>query len=261
MISWSACYKKELSREKAASLPQKADKDRVLQTREEATRMETGSKIDLVESPPVYSISPKGWTPEKKKKFLIISVVVVVLSLILVAAILIGVKMTQDHTEKIFQMTVKNPDGSESQQMATVNKQENVVTFYVTGKNSSSTILYDYSNSLICVRMNSEVCYLTKMSKSNIPSLDSISKSFQDLQSTSAGSAGSEAATLSYTVQKEPVADRSVLGTSINVLCSKVPIQWALESTGSQSRAFCFHVYICYKTWRGRLCGYYYRCR
>ncbi|XP_078541140.1 surfactant protein C-like isoform X2 [Lissotriton helveticus] len=143
--------------------------------------METGSKIDLVESPPVYSISPRGWTPEKKKKFVIISVVVVVLSLILVAAILIGVKMTQDHTEKIFQMTVKNPDGSESQQMTTVNKQENVVTFYVSGQNSSSTVLYDYANSLICVRMNSEVCYLTKMSKSNIPSLDAISKSFQDL--------------------------------------------------------------------------------
>ncbi|XP_069480772.1 surfactant protein C-like isoform X2 [Ambystoma mexicanum] len=194
--------------------------------------METGSKIDLVESPPVYSISPKGWTPEKKKKVVIISVVVVVLSLIAVAAILIGVKLSQDHTEKIFQMAFKNPDGSESQQTATINKQENVVTFYVTGKNGSSTVLYDYTNNLICVRMDSSVCYLSKMDKTKIPSLDSITKSFQNPQASSGSSEHSGGDTATYSVQKEVVADRTVLGRSVNVLCSNIPIRWAPEGTG-----------------------------
>ncbi|XP_069480770.1 surfactant protein C-like [Ambystoma mexicanum] len=213
--------------------------------------METGSKLDLVESPPVYSISPKGWTPEKRKKVVIISVVVIVLSLIAVAAILIGVKMTQDHTEKIFQMSFKNPDGSNSQQTATVNKQESVATFYVTGKNSSSTILYDYTNSLICTRVDSKVCYITKMDKSKIPSLDSISSSFQNMQSTSSISPTSQVSS-TYTAQKEAVVDRTVLGTNVNVLCSGVPIYWIQETTAA-SRAlyrYCYY-YDCYLVYIG----------
>ncbi|XP_069481380.1 surfactant protein C-like [Ambystoma mexicanum] len=206
--------------------------------------METGSKMDLVESPPVYSISPKGWTPEKRKKVVIISVVVVVLSLIAVAAILIGVKMTQDHTEHIFQTAFKNQDGSETQQTGTINSQENVATFQVMGTNYTATVIYDYTNSLIAVRMNSAVCFLTKMDKTKIPSLESISQSFQSLQSSRSSSTPPN---ISYTVQREEVVDRSVLGRSINTLCTTVPTYWAQESTGAQSRAVYDCVIVAYE--------------
>ncbi|XP_029431717.1 pulmonary surfactant-associated protein C-like [Rhinatrema bivittatum] len=210
--------------------------------------METGSKTDLVESPPVYSFSPKNWS-DRKKKVGTISIVVVVLSLIAVAAILIGVKMTQAHTEKIFQIT-HNEDGKETQETATVNKKEGVATFYVTGGNTSATVVYDYTNTVIGIKGDPSACYVTRMDKSKVPSLDSISQKYQSLQASSPNSiSGAQNQQSAYfSVQKEPVADRSVLGTTINVLCSNNPIYWMQESSGaarSVARRFCIRVRVC----------------
>ncbi|XP_029431718.1 pulmonary surfactant-associated protein C-like [Rhinatrema bivittatum] len=188
----------------------------------------------------------------------IISIAVVVLSLIAVAAILIGVKMTQDHTEKIFQIT-HNENGKETLETATVNKDKGVATFYVTGVNTSAIVVYDYTNSVIGVKGDSSSCYVTKMDVKKVPSLDSISEKYQSLQQSSSNSSATHSQQSAYfKVQKEPVADRSLLGTTINVLCSNNPIYWMQESSdASNTRAYvCHYVKICILWWCYLVCLY-----
>uniref|UniRef100_A0A670J337 BRICHOS domain-containing protein n=1 Tax=Podarcis muralis TaxID=64176 RepID=A0A670J337_PODMU len=73
-------------------------------------------------------------------------------------------------------------------------------------------------------------CYITRMKKENIQSLDAAVKVFQNIQvriiprppasflkENEEGTEGLPA----------PLADRSILGTTINILCSSVPIYWA----------------------------------
>lgn len=221
--------------------------------------METGSKTDLVETPPVYSFSPKTWPAERKKNVVVISIVVVVLSLIAVAAILIGLKMTQDHTQKIFQITYKE-DGRDTQETATINKKDGVAAFYVTAENSSATVVYDYTNGIIGIKGDPSACYVTKMDKDKVPSLDSISKKYQSSQASSSASSSEQNQQNAYFIaQKEPVADRSVLGTTINVLCSKSAIYWMQETSGatkSARRRGCLRFRICNR----RFCYLYLRC-
>ncbi|XP_030042296.1 pulmonary surfactant-associated protein C [Microcaecilia unicolor] len=208
--------------------------------------METGSKTDLVDTPPVYSFSPKTWS-DRKRKTVIVSIVVVLLALMTVAAILIGIKLTQDHTEKIFQIT-HNENGKETQETTTINKKGGVATFYVNEDNTSATVVYDYTNGVIGIKGDPSTCYVTKMDKNKVPSLDSISKKYQALQASVSGSNSVQKQDAYFTAQKEPVADRSMLGTTINVLCSNNPIYWTQETSGdtkSAARRACLRIRVC----------------
>ncbi|XP_064422126.1 pulmonary surfactant-associated protein C-like [Latimeria chalumnae] len=218
--------------------------------------METGSKVDLTEAPPVYSMIPK--ISVSRKKIIIASVTAVVLLVIAIAAILIGVHMTQKHTESIFQMALKNKDGKDTQETVTVNKKEGVATFSNRDSgNQSSTVVYDYTNEVICMKSSNKPCYVMKMDKDSVPSLDSVIEAMKNTKNASNDAAGGNDGGNQYTAQREPIADRSILGSTINVLCSNTPIYWIQESsTPAMNRASSYRYcgYYCYN----RYCYYYY---
>ncbi|XP_054854589.1 pulmonary surfactant-associated protein C [Eublepharis macularius] len=190
--------------------------------------MATDSKeILLMEAPPRYTASPR--LPGLPcKKLLIGVVVVVVIVLIVLGFLLMGLHITEKHTETVLQMTIRGLDGEGSLQHLSMTQKERLATFHAhVDGNSSATVVYDYSNLLIGYRSwPGESCYITKMNKENIQSLDTVIKAFQQVQTKPL---------ISPRQQSEeeeggfPVllTDRSLLSTTVNILCSSVPVYWA----------------------------------
>ncbi|CAI5783164.1 surfactant-associated C-like [Podarcis lilfordi] len=203
--------------------------------------MENNSKsskdVLMIEAPPV-SRSPlgteflllQGYTASPRlpglpcKKLLIVVVVVVVIVLVVLAFGLMGLRITEKHTETVLQMTIQGLDGEGSPQHLSMSRKERLATFHVSRVNSSATVVYDYSNLLIGYRSwPGQSCYITRMKKENIQSLDAAVKVFQNIQPKPPASSLKE----NEEGTDVPLADRSILGTTINILCSSVPIYWA----------------------------------
>ncbi|KAH0623061.1 hypothetical protein JD844_030973 [Phrynosoma platyrhinos] len=178
----------------------------------------TSKEALMSEAPPVYSASPQlPGLPCKKP--LIIVVVVVVIVLVVLGFLLMGLHITEKHTETVLQMTIQGLDGKGSPQHLSMSQKERLATFHVYIKaNSSATVVYDFSNLVIGYRSwpRGPSCYLTRMDKENIQSLDAVVKVFQQVQDEE-----------DLGGHPEPMANRSLLGTTINILCSSVPIYWA----------------------------------
>nr|XP_014435225.2 pulmonary surfactant-associated protein C-like [Pelodiscus sinensis] len=133
-----------------------------------------------------------------------------------------GLRLSEKHTETVLRMTIQSLDGEGSPQQLSIRGKEKTGTFYVTaGINSSATVVYDYRHLLIGYRSwPGRACYLRRMDPENIPGLDAIAKAFQHRQlgpSEEPEEGGFPA----------PQANRSALGTTVNILCSNVPIYWA----------------------------------
>ncbi|CAI5783165.1 surfactant-associated C-like [Podarcis lilfordi] len=189
--------------------------------------MENNSKsskdVLMIEAPPGYTASPR--LPGLPcKKLLIVVVVVVVIVLVVLAFGLMGLRITEKHTETVLQMTIQGLDGEGSPQHLSMSRKERLATFHVSRVNSSATVVYDYSNLLIGYRSwPGQSCYITRMKKENIQSLDAAVKVFQNIQPKPPASSLKE----NEEGTDVPLADRSILGTTINILCSSVPIYWA----------------------------------
>uniref|UniRef100_A0A8C5Q9M3 Surfactant protein C n=1 Tax=Leptobrachium leishanense TaxID=445787 RepID=A0A8C5Q9M3_9ANUR len=166
-----------------------------------------------MERPPVYSeLLPLPGIPclGGVKKLVCVVLGVVALVVVLLGVLLMGLHMSQKHTETIFQMSLH--DGTDS-----ALRREGVATFHLdTGINSSASVVYDYSKLLIGVRPRpGRGCYLTRMDPEHVQSLQSIAENM-----------------LSKIGQKESatqqlVSDLSELGTTIQVLCGQLPVYWA----------------------------------
>ncbi|XP_074838012.1 surfactant protein C [Carettochelys insculpta] len=185
--------------------------------------MEGSSKQALMEAPPDYTASPRiPCLPHHLKKLLIIVVVVVIIVLVVLGFLLKGLHMSEKHTETVLRMTIQSLDGEGSPQQLSLSRKERTGIFYIkAGINSSATIVYDYHHLLICYRSwQGHACYITRMDKENIQGLDTIAKAFQHLQLQQ----GEDMEEGGFRV---PQANRSILGITINILCSDVPIYWA----------------------------------
>ncbi|XP_029459680.1 pulmonary surfactant-associated protein C isoform X2 [Rhinatrema bivittatum] len=145
--------------------------------------MDPNIKETFIESPPVYTTLPIPkipCCPTNFKKLLFVVLCVVVVVIVLLGVLLLGLHMTQKHTETIFQMTIRGQEGEDLEQHLAMNRKEEGAMFHIsTGPNTSATLVYNYNKLLICYRpWPGQVCYLTRMTKENIPSLDTISKKF-----------------------------------------------------------------------------------
>ncbi|KAM4747324.1 surfactant protein C [Rhinophrynus dorsalis] len=173
------------------------------------------SKAVLMERPPMYSEFQLPGIPclGGVKKLVCVVLVVVVLVLVLVGVLLMGLHMSQKHTETIFQMSLH--DGTDSGLRGA-----GVATFHLdTGINSSASVVYDYSKLLICIRPRpGHACYITRMEPDHVQSLQTIAENVL----TKIGSDASR-----QTDALQPVSDRSTLGTTIRVLCGDLPVYWA----------------------------------
>ncbi|XP_067419595.1 surfactant protein C-like isoform X2 [Emydura macquarii macquarii] len=185
--------------------------------------------------------------PKNRKEAILISVVMVLLAIIITGAVLIGVHMTQKHIEKIIQTTSSGSNGEVTEQTMMVSSQENVVAFHVEG-NTSATLVYDYKHGLIGLRVQDRrKCLVMKMDKVTVPSLAEMTQRIENFATQGSGDNS-----LSYSFREGQLADRTALGTTMNILCNDVPIYWA-ENTKKQERRWWFCLYLVFQ----RACIYY----
>ncbi|NXI70870.1 PSPC protein, partial [Anseranas semipalmata] len=169
--------------------------------------------------PQRYTASPRlPCIPHQLKCLLIVVVVVVILVVVIVAFLLLGLHLTETHAETVLRMTIHGLDGEGAPQHLSMSKKERIGTFAVKdGLNSSAMVVYDYSKLLVSYRSwLHHACYITRMDKDNIPGLDAATEAFQRRQAERKEARGAA----------EPLADRSILGTTVNILCSTVPVYW-----------------------------------
>ncbi|KAM4652853.1 surfactant protein C-like [Discoglossus pictus] len=179
----------------------------------------------------IYSFFPK--MNDKKKTWAWSILVIMLLAVIVVGATLIGVYMTQKHTEAVVEMALHSKNGEKVQQTVMVNEEENVAAFYVNTNNISSTIVYDYKHEIIGFRRtSSQKCYVMHMNGVNAPKINDILRGIKHLQSQNTTSEKD----LSYDFSEGDEADRTKLGITVNVLCSDVPIYWATPNKSGHLR-------------------------
>ncbi|XP_029139083.1 pulmonary surfactant-associated protein C-like [Protobothrops mucrosquamatus] len=162
--------------------------------------------------------------PVNIKRFLIVLVVVGLVVLVVVGALLMGLHITQVHTEALLHMTIDELDGEESQLKFSVNKEE-VATYYVDdGIHNPATIIYDFAKLLIGYKPeHQKACYITRMDKENVQGIDALLQEFQTkLSIMHLMPKGKEQAQEEEFLTSQ--VDRSNLGTTINVLCKHIPI-------------------------------------
>ncbi|NWZ74378.1 PSPC protein, partial [Acrocephalus arundinaceus] len=181
--------------------------------------MEDSTKEALMEeAPPRYTESPRlPCIPhELRSLLLLVALVVVALVVVNVTFLLLGLHLSEAHAETVLRMTIQGLDGQGSPQQLAMSKRERTGTFAVRdGLNASATVVYDYGKLLVGYRSwRHRACYITRVDKDNFPGLDDVTESFQRRQVEDAGD------------KAEPLADRSILGTTINILCSAVPVFW-----------------------------------
>ncbi|NXI29188.1 PSPC protein, partial [Sterrhoptilus dennistouni] len=182
--------------------------------------MEDSSKEALMEeAPPRYTESPPRLScvpQELKSLLLLVALVVVALVVVNVTFLLLGLHLSESHAETVLRMTIQGLDGQGTPQQLAMSKKERTGTFAVRdGLNASATVVYDYSKLLVGYRSwRQRACYITRVDKDNFPGLDDVTETFQRRQDEDVGD------------KAVPLADRSVLGTTINILCSAVPVFW-----------------------------------
>ncbi|XP_042331477.1 pulmonary surfactant-associated protein C-like [Sceloporus undulatus] len=156
------------------------------------------------------------------KRVLIILIVVVLIVVIIVGVLLMGLYVTQAHTETVLQMTIEGHGGKESW-LDLPTDMEEVATFQVDdGIRGPAAVTYDFNKLLIGYKpWHGEACYITRMDKENVQGLDNIFNEFQAKSSFRSLPPKEEGMHL------RALVDRSSLGTTLNILCSHVPIFWA----------------------------------
>ncbi|XP_064256294.1 pulmonary surfactant-associated protein C [Passer domesticus] len=182
--------------------------------------MEDSSKEALMEeAPPRYTESPRlPCIPhELKSLLLVVALVVVALVVVNVAFLLLGLHLSESHAETVLRMSIRGPDGEGSPQELALSHAGRSGSFAVRdGPNASAAVVYDYGKLLVGYRSwRGRACYITRVDKDNMPGLDAVTETFQRRQGEDAGD------------KAVPLADRSILGTTINILCSAVPVFWA----------------------------------
>ncbi|NXT28175.1 PSPC protein, partial [Syrrhaptes paradoxus] len=156
--------------------------------------------------------------PHQLKCLLMVVLVVVVLVVVIVTFLLMGLHITETHAETVLRMTIHGLEGEGTPQHLAMSQKERTGTFAVRdGLNASAVVVYDYGKLLVGYRSwRHRACYVTRVDEDNIPGLDTVTNTFQ--RRAEMKDAGTTAA---------PLADRSILGTTVNILCSTVPIYWA----------------------------------
>ncbi|XP_069733755.1 surfactant protein C [Phaenicophaeus curvirostris] len=183
--------------------------------------MDDSSKEALMEeAPPRYTASPSQPCASDQLKSLLVAVAVLVIFMVVIAAfLLLGLHITEMHAETVLRMTIHGLDGKGTPQHLSMSKKERIGTFAVRdGLNASAMVVYDYEKLLVGYRTwQHRACYVTRVEKDSVPGLDAVTKTFQQRQDEMKES-GDHAV---------PLADRSMLGTTVNILCSAVPVYWA----------------------------------
>uniref|UniRef100_A0A8D0BS55 Surfactant protein C n=1 Tax=Salvator merianae TaxID=96440 RepID=A0A8D0BS55_SALMN len=190
-------------------------------------------EINMPSEPPAYRFIPR--VPKERKEMILIAVVLVLLSTVVIGAILIGVYMTQQHTEKVIKMVSNKSDGEVVEQTLMVNNQESVAVFQIQSNTTLATVVYDYEKRLIGFRIkDKKQCSVVAMDAVDIPSLHEITQGIEHFDEL-ASSGGDSGDYVTYSFKQGERADRATLGTTVNILCSDVPVYWAENDKGQKT--------------------------
>ncbi|XP_047712004.1 pulmonary surfactant-associated protein C isoform X2 [Prionailurus viverrinus] len=196
--------------------------------------MDVGSKEVLIESPPDYSAAPRGrfsipCCPVNLKRLLLIVVVVVLVVVVIVGALLMGLHMSQKHTEMVLEMSIGGPEAQ--QRLALSERVGTTATFSI---GSTGIVVYDYQRLLIAYKpAPGTCCYIMKMAPENIPSLEALTRKFRNFQVGVCSFQVKPAVSTSKLGQEEvrdagsaSSVDLDFLGTTVSTLCGEVPLYY-----------------------------------
>ncbi|KAJ1090623.1 hypothetical protein NDU88_003753 [Pleurodeles waltl] len=183
--------------------------------------MGSSSKQALMDCPPVYADLPLPripCCPTHVKKSLCIVLIIVVIVVVIVIGLLMGLFISQKHTESIFQMSLLGQDKQCSQ--------ESMATFHIrTGVNNSAAVVYNYRNLLICYRPSpGQACLITRVNAEDIPSLEAVTKHFQNVENKM--QSGRPRHHGEPDPENTSIREDSPLGATVRVLCSGRPLIW-----------------------------------
>ncbi|XP_047573275.1 pulmonary surfactant-associated protein C [Lutra lutra] len=189
--------------------------------------MDVGSKEVLIENPPDYSAAPQGrfglpCFPSSLKRLLIIVVVIVLVVVVIVGALLMGLHMSQKHTEMVLEMSLGGP---EAQQRLALQEGAGITATFSIG--STGIVVYDYQRLLIAYKpAPGTCCYIMKMALENIPSLEALTRKFQNFQVKPAESTSKLDQEEGHDVGSASPGDLDFLGTTVSTLCGEVPLYY-----------------------------------
>lgn len=124
-------------------------------------------------------------------------------------------------------MTIEGLEGEGSRMQLSMDWEEEVATFHVeAGTNDPGTVVYDYSNVRRERSLGGCARFRTGPRRPGHWSPAGSELIFHPRMAVASGHKCGDAA-LELTGFPVPLADRSILGTTINILCSNIPIYWA----------------------------------
>ncbi|KAM7141102.1 surfactant protein C [Molossus nigricans] len=189
--------------------------------------MDVGSKEVLMESPPDYSAAPRGrfgipCCPVHLKRLLIVVVVVVLVVVVIVGALLMGLHMSQKHTEMVLEMSIAGP---EAQQHVALSERAGTTATFSIG--STGIVVYDYQRLLIAYKpAPGTYCYIMKMAPGNIPSLETLTRKLQNLQVKPAVPPSKLGQKEVHDTGSESSRNLDFLGSTLSTLCGEVPLYY-----------------------------------
>ncbi|XP_059957357.1 pulmonary surfactant-associated protein C isoform X2 [Mesoplodon densirostris] len=189
--------------------------------------MDVGSKEVLMESPPDYSAVPGGrfqipCCPASIKRLLIVVVVVVLVVVVIVGALLMGLHMSQKHTEMVLEMSFAGPEAQ--QRLALSERVGTTATFSV---GSNGIVVYDYQRLLIAYKpAPGTCCYVMKMDPQSIPSLEALTRKFQNFQAEPSVPTSKLGQEEGRDTGLASSGDLAFLGNTVSTLCGEVPLYY-----------------------------------
>ncbi|XP_052046798.1 pulmonary surfactant-associated protein C isoform X2 [Apodemus sylvaticus] len=192
--------------------------------------MDVGSKEVLMESPPDYSAGPRSQfripcCPVHLKRLLIVVVVVVLVVVVIVGALLMGLHMSQKHTEMVLEMSIGAPETQK--RLAPSEHADTTATFSI---GATGIVVYDYQRLLTAYRpAPGTYCYIMKMAPENIPSLEAFARKFQNFQakpSAPTSKLGQEEGRNAGSESDSSGRDLAFLGLAVSTLCGELPLYY-----------------------------------
>ncbi|XP_040182056.1 pulmonary surfactant-associated protein C-like isoform X1 [Rana temporaria] len=159
-----------------------------------------------------------------RKKWSVGMSVFIILVLIIVAGSLIGVHMTQKHTEQMVRVSFANAEGEKVVQTVSVNERDEVAVIYVRSDKYPGTFLFDYKKKLIAFRKpNSTECFVLRMEEAKTPALSTLLKGVEYFRTHDANANDG----VIFDFEEVEEASPGDVGSSIFLMCSDVSIYWA----------------------------------
>ncbi|XP_059744945.1 surfactant protein C isoform X1 [Bos taurus] len=160
--------------------------------------------------------------PVNIKRLLIVVVVVVLVVVVIVGALLMGLHMSQKHTEMVLEMSITGPEAQ--QRLALSERVGTTATFSI---GSTGTVVYDYQRLLIAYKpAPGTCCYIMKMAPQNIPSLEALTRKLQNFQAKPQVPSSKLGQEQGHDAGSAFSGDLAFLGRTVSTLCGEVPLYY-----------------------------------